>query len=188
MTAIKYPTGAALGQPNVQNFRKIQQEKVKEMIDAINALSTSVSTTTVTTTNLNATSGATAISVGGNLIKKFTLTALNATGTLTAAMVKSGGITSTTAAGVTATLDTATIIATALGATQGTIVDFVVDNTAGASTVTLAVAAGIVVAKQTSNGDTAVDQLLTVAASATVGVGVFRLVFTSATTAVLFRI
>ena len=115
-------------------------------------------------------------------------TAINSTATATTAAVKGGLITSTSAAATSITLPTATALGTALAAVQGTSFEFIVDNTAGANTVTLVVGAGIVVAKQTSSGDTAVDQLLTVAASATVGIAVFRLVFSSATAAVLFRI
>jgi hypothetical protein len=133
-----------------------------------------------------------------NIVSKFlvypvtitrTLTAVNTTGTVTAIAIAQGGISSTSGAAVTATLPTASSLATALGgAVQGTSVEFEVDNTAGSNTVTVAVGSGIVVAKQTGFGLTANDQLLTVAASATVGVGVFRIVFSSATAAVLYRI
>lgn len=119
-----------------------------------------------------------------NVVRKNTYAALNLTGTITAAMVNNGGITSTSAAGVTATLDTAVAIAAQIGAVQGTTVEFYVDNTAGANTVTVAVGAGIVAAAPVITG----GATLTVAASATQGIGIYRLVFSSATAAVLFRI
>ncbi len=121
--------------------------------------------------------------ISKNLVSKNELTALNATGTITAAMVAGGGISSTSAAGVTATLDTATLIANNIGATRGTSINFIVDNTAGANTVTVVVGTGIVAATPIiTGGDT-----LTVAASATQGIGLFKLVFSSATAAVLYR-
>mgnify|MGYP006317380151 FL=1 len=114
--------------------------------------------------------------------------AIDATATVTAAQLKTGLLTSTSAAAVTMTLPTATLMGTAINASQGTTFDFYVDNTAGANTVTVAVGTGIVVAKQTSTGNTANDSLLTVAASSTVGVGLFRLYFSSVTAAVLYRL
>lgn len=128
------------------------------------------------------------VTISKAVIQKRVASAINATATATAAQIKTGLVTSTSAAATTITLPTATALATSLGAVRGTSFDFIVDNTAGANTVTVAVGSGIVVAKQTSTGNTADDQLLTVAASATVGVGVFRIVFTSATAAVLFRL
>jgi len=121
-------------------------------------------------------------------IGRSTATAINATATVTAGQLKTGLLTSTSAAAVTMTLPTATLIGAAINASQGTTFDFYVDNTAGANTVTVAVGSGIVVAKQTSTGNTANDSLLTVAASSTVGVGLFRLYFSSATAAVLYRL
>ncbi len=126
---------------------------------------------------------------GKAMVRKHATAAINADATATVAQVSTGYITSTSAAATAITLPTATAMATALGSVgQGTIFDFVVDNTGGSNTVTVAVGVGIVAAKQTSSGDTATDVLLTVAASATVGIGIFRLVFSSTTTAVLFRI
>ncbi len=128
------------------------------------------------------------ITISKNLVRKTTLTALDSTGTLTAAMVNKGGITSTSGSPVTATLDTVANLVTQLGAVAGTFVDFVVDNTGGSNTVTVAVPSGMVAAKQTSSGDTAADILLTVAASATLGVGVFRIYFQSTSAAILYRL
>lgn len=155
---------------------------------SITSGTTVTATTGVITDSITEKTAGKGITLLKNTVQKRTLAALNSTGIVTAAMVNNGGITSTSAAGVTATLDAIATIVTQTGATAGTSVDFVIDNTGGASTVTLAVSAGIVVAKQTSSGDSAVDQLLTVAASSTIGVGVFRLYFQSTSAAVLFRV
>ncbi len=121
-------------------------------------------------------------------VRKSTPVAINVTATVTAAQLSSGTLTSTSAAAVSMTLPTATLLGQYYRATQGTVIEFYVDNTAGANTVTVVVGSGIVVAKQTGTGLTANDQLLTVAASATVGVGRFAIYFSSATAAVLYRI
>ena len=122
------------------------------------------------------------ITMKKNLVNQKTLTALNTSGTVTAAIINKGGITSTSAAGVTATLDTAANIGTQIGAADGTSVDFVVDNTAGANTVTVAVAAGITVCSGVVTGS---DTLTVSVANA---IGLFRLIFSSATVAKLYRI
>lgn len=122
------------------------------------------------------------ITLAKNIIKQNTLTALNTTGTITAAIINKGGITSTSAAGVTATLDTAANIATQISAVNGTTIEFIVDNTAGANTVTVAVAAGITVCSGVLTGS---DTLTVSVANA---IGIFKLVFSSATTAKLYRV
>lgn len=161
---------------------------------SISATTSILATTTITATTGLITNSITELTSGKgitlskNIIRKTTLAALNSTGTITAAMINNGGITSTSAAGVTATIDSIANLVTQLGAVAGTFIDFVVDNTPGASTVTVALPAGMVVAKQTSNGDTAVDQLLTVANSATIGAGMFRIYFQSTSAAIIYRI
>lgn len=108
-----------------------------------------------------------------------TASAINATATATAAEVATGYITSTSAAGTTITLPTGTLLGAALGATAGTVFDLVIDNTAGASTVTIAVAVnGILSAAAAAVG--ASFGLLTVPSGVT-GIAVFRLMFSSAT-------
>jgi len=108
-----------------------------------------------------------------------TASAINATATATAAQVATGYITSTSAAGTTITLPTGTLLGAELGATAGTVFDLVIDNTAGASTVTIAVATnGILSAAAAAVG--ASFGLLTVPAGVT-GMAVFRLMFSSAT-------
>lgn len=109
-------------------------------------------------------------------------TAIPVTATITAAQLAGGLLTTTSAAAVTMTLPTATLLATQLGATQGTIFEFVVDNSAGANTVTVAVGSGITAS--TFPG----TNTLTLANSATTGTAVFRITFISATAATLARI
>lgn len=74
-------------------------------------------------------------------------TALNATGTLTAAMMLGGLVTSTTAAAVTATLDTGALLEAALIALYPNIAvndyfEFSIINTGGTNAVTVATASG----------------------------------------------
>ena len=66
-------------------------------------------------------------------IGRSTATTINATATVTAAQLKTGLLTSTSAAAVTMTLPTATLMGAAINAVRGTTFDFYVDNTAGAT-------------------------------------------------------
>jgi hypothetical protein len=102
--------------------------------------------------------------------------AANATATLTAAQLINKYITSTSAAATSLTLPTATLLATALGAVKGTVFDFTVDNSAGANIVTLIVGTGI-----TAAGIGA----LTIPVGR---IGLFKIIFTSTTTALLYRV
>lgn len=112
--------------------------------------------------------------------------AVNATATLTAAQVAAGYITSTSAAAVTMTMPTGTLLGAQLGAVQGTVFDLVIDNTAGANTVTVAVAVnGILSAAAAANA--ASQGLLTIPSGVT-GQGCFRLMFSSATAYTFTRI
>jgi hypothetical protein len=105
--------------------------------------------------------------------------AINATGTATAAQVADGYITSTSAAATTITLPTGTALGTALGATQGTILDLFVDNTAGASTVTMAVNTNAVLSSAAADTAGSFGDL-TIASGAT-GIARFTIMFSSAT-------
>lgn len=105
--------------------------------------------------------------------------AINSTGTATAAQVATGYITSTSGAATTITLPTGTLLGAALGATQGTTFDLYIDNTAGANTVTIAVAVnGILSAGAAAVG--ASFGLLTIPSGVT-GQARFTLMFSSAT-------
>jgi hypothetical protein len=116
-----------------------------------------------------------------------TTAAINATATATAAQVATGYITSTSALATTITLPTGTDLGTALGATRGTTLDLYVDNTAGANTVTIAVATNGILSAAAAAGSGAGAGLLTVPSGVT-GIGCFRIVFASATAYVFSRI
>jgi hypothetical protein len=108
-----------------------------------------------------------------------TANAINATATVTATQAATGYITSTSAAATTLTLPTGTLLGAALGAVQGTVFDLYIDNTAGASTITVAVAvngilSALAVAVAASAG------LLTIPSGVT-GQAKFTLMFSSAT-------
>ena len=113
-----------------------------------------------------------------------TVNAINATATATAAQVASGYITSTSASATTITLPTGTLLGAALGAVRGTTLDLYIDNTAGASTVTIAVATNGILSSAAN--DASPFALSTVAAGAT-GVGRFTIMFSSATAYVFTR-
>ena len=114
-----------------------------------------------------------------------TTAAINATATATAAEVATGYITSTSAAATTITLPTGTLLGTALGASRGTVLELYVDNTAGASTVTIAVATnGILSTAATDTSGSFGD--LTIASGAT-GLARFTIMFSSATAYVFTR-
>ena len=111
--------------------------------------------------------------------------AINATETATAAQVADGYITSTSAAATTITMPTGTALGAALGASRGTVLDLYVDNTAGASTVTMAVNTNAILS--TAAADTAGSfGDLTVAAGAT-GLARYTIMFSSATAYVFTR-
>ena len=146
-------------------------------VDATFGTATSVTTlaaTTVTATNLVYTDQ-----------NHPTTAAINATATATAAEVATGYITSTSASPTTITLPTGTLLGAALGAARGTVLELYVDNTAGASTVTIAVATnGILSTAATDTAGSFGD--LTIASGAT-GIGRFTIMFSSATAYVFTR-
>lgn len=112
--------------------------------------------------------------------------AINATATATAAQVAGGYITSTSAAATTITLPTGTLLGAAVDAQQGTTFDLYVDNTAGANTVTMAVAVnGILSALAAAVSASA--GLLTVPSGVT-GMACFRIMFSSPTAYTFTRI
>jgi len=118
----------------------------------------------------------------GVLFKRGTAVAINSSATIASGDMTVGYITSTSAAPTTITLRTATQLATELGATAGSSYRFIIDNSAGASTVTLAVATGVVVGTTALTGG---DSLTLSTAQA---VGVWELIFKSTTTAQLRRV
>jgi len=114
-----------------------------------------------------------------------TTAAINATATATAAQVATGYITSTSAAATTITLPTGTLLGAALGAARGTVLELYVDNTAGASTVTMAVATNGILSSAAADTPGSFGDL-TIASGVT-GIGRFTIMFTSATAYVFSR-
>ena len=114
-----------------------------------------------------------------------TTAAINATATATAAEVATGYITSTSAAATTITLPTGTLLGAALGASRGTVLELYVDNTAGASTVTIAVATNGILSTAAADTSGSFGDL-TIASGAT-GIGRFTIMFSSATAYVFTR-
>ena len=131
--------------------------------------------------------GLVTLNAGGGIVASHTPAAINATATATAAQVASGYITSTSAAAVTITLPTGTLLGAALGAVQGTIADLTIDNTAGANAVTIAVAVNWILSAAAVAGAGAGFGLLTVPGDVT-GQGTFRLMFSSATAYTFSRV
>ena len=116
---------------------------------------------------------------GSGSITHASVAAIDATATATAAQVATGYITSTSAAATAITLPTGTLLGAALGAVRGTVFDLYVDNTLGASTVTMAVATNGILSSAAADTPGSFGDL-TVAAGAT-GIARFTLMFASAT-------
>jgi hemolysin activation/secretion protein len=114
-----------------------------------------------------------------------TANAINATATATAAQVATGYITSTSAAATAITLPTGTLLGAALNAVQGTTFDLLIDNTAGANSVSIVAAVNGILS--TAGVDSAASfGDLTVAAGVT-GLGRYTIMFSSATAYVFTR-
>ena len=122
---------------------------------------------------------------GAGSITHATTSAINATATATAAEVATGYITSTSVGTVTITLPTGTLLGAALGAAKGTVFDLYIDNTGGASTVTVAVATNGILSSGAADTPGSFGDL-TVASGVT-GLARFTLMFSSATAYVFTR-
>jgi hypothetical protein len=127
----------------------------------------------------NVTGNVTGNIAGSGSITHTATSAINATATATAAEVATGYITSTSAAATAITLPTGTLLGAALGAVRGTVFDLYVDNTAGASTVTMVVAVNGILSSAAADTPGSFGDL-TIAAGAT-GIARFTLMFASAT-------
>lgn len=132
---------------------------------------------TLTVTGIATFSGGT--NTTGASIRTYAPVAANATATLTAAQVQAGYITSTSALATTLTLPTGTLLGAAVAAVQGTTLELYIDNTAGANTVTIAVAVNGILSSLATSSTTAFG-VLTVPSGVT-GMGRFTLMFSSAT-------
>ena len=143
-------------------------------VDATFGATTSV--TNLTTTNL--------VFTGQN---HPTTAAINATATATAAQVATGYITVTSAAAVTLTLPTGTLLGAALGATKGTVLELYIDNTASTSSgvVTVAVATNGILSSAAADTPGSFGDL-TIPIGAT-GLARFTIMFSSATAYVFTR-
>lgn len=113
------------------------------------------------------------------LVNRPTRAAINATATALASEVATGWITSTSAAPTTITLPTGTLLGAYLNATKGTTFELYIDNTGGASTVTMAVATNGIKTDAANTTEGSFGQL-TVASGAT-GLARFTIMFSSAT-------
>jgi hypothetical protein len=133
----------------------------------------------------NVTGNVTGNIAGTGRITHATTASINATATATAAEVATGYITSTSVGTVTITLPTGTLLGAALSAAKGTIFDLYVDNTAGASVVTIAVATNGILSSGAADTPGSFGDL-TIAAGAT-GLARFTLMFSSATAYVFTR-
>ncbi len=157
----------------------------KDFVISANTL-TAQSGSTIATNTITETTAAANVTIAKAVIYKNTGAAINVTATATAAEVKGGLITSTSAAAVTITLPTGTLLGAALGAVQGTMFDLVVDNTAGANTVTLSPGVNCISSQWNVYQD--VGGAPHDVVSGVTGVGVFRFIFSSATACVYTRI
>jgi hypothetical protein len=174
---------------------KVLGSKVEEIIEQVNRISNvggDIVTNGIVNSGNTTTSGQLTGSAG--ILQKHTGVAINTTGAGTLAVVTSGVlaglITSTSAAGVTVTLDSVANMITAFTAAgkvapaAGSWYDFAIDNSAGANTVTLAVDAGATIAVVTP----AITGGATLTVSTANVIGTFRLYFKSTTAAKLFRL
>ncbi len=160
---------------------KVLSSKIDEVIIKVNDMSSTDGTVLADTISPN-TTGTTIIKTTAGLVEKHTATAFPTTATITAAQLSTGYITSLTAAAVSLTLPTATDLGTALGATSGTSFEFIIDVTGGANTLTVLVNTGITAATPVITGGG------TLTVSVANAIGIFRIVFSSATVAKLYRI
>jgi hypothetical protein len=133
----------------------------------------------------NITGNVTGNVAGTGRITHATTAAINATATATAAEVATGYITSTSAAATAITLPTGTLLGAALGASKGTVFDLYVDNTGGASTVTIVVAVNGILSSAAADTPGSFGDL-TIAAGVT-GLARYTLMFSSATAYVFSR-
>ena len=114
-----------------------------------------------------------------------TAAAINATAVATAAEVATGYITSTSVGATAITFPTGTLLGAELQATAGTVLDLVVDNTGGASTVTMVVGTNAIVSDAGTTTAASFGDL-TIAAGVT-GLARYTLLFQSATAYTITR-
>ena len=121
--------------------------------------------------------------VKAGVIYQFAPVARAATITLTVADMLAGVISSISAAAVSLTMPTATLIAAAIpNCGAGTLFDLLIDNSGGANTVTMVLGSGI------TNPAGAVTTTAPLTVTTTHKVGMYRFYFTSATAAIFARV
>ena len=125
------------------------------------------------------------VSQSGFLSDHTTAAAINATAAATAAQVATGYITSTSAASTNITFPTGTLLGAELQATAGTVLDLVVDNTAGASIVTMVVGVNAILSDAATTTAGSFGDL-SIAAGVT-GIARYTLLFSSATAYTITR-
>ena len=125
------------------------------------------------------------VSQSGFLSDHTTAAAINATAAATAAQVATGYITSTSAAATNITFPTGTLLGAELEASAGTVLDLVVDNTAGASTVTMVVGVNAILSDAATTTAGSFGDL-SIAAGVT-GIARYTLLFSSATAYTITR-
>ena len=125
------------------------------------------------------------VSQSGFLSDHTTAAAINATAAATAAQVATGYITSTSAAATNITFPTGTLLGAELEASAGTVLDLVVDNTAGASIVTMVVGVNAILSDAATTTAGSFGDL-SIAAGVT-GIARYTLLFSSATAYTITR-
>lgn len=177
---------AAISLTSPKRFLGAKIPSVKVLSSAIDVVITKVNTMSTTASTLLAniispvTSGG-AIAFTSAIVEKHTASAINVSATATGAQLATGLVTSTSAAAVALTLPSAAELLAAIGGAIGTSFDLIVDNSAGANTVTVTASASITAATAVVTG----GATLTVASGAT---GIFRIYFPSATVAKIYRV
>lgn len=116
------------------------------------------------------------------LIRRNVSTDFTGNASVTAAQL-AGGLLTITSGTDTLTLPTATLLATQMGASAGTVFDFVLQNTASGGTALLVVNTGITAASAITGGTS-----LSLANSATAGMATFRISFISSSAATISRL
>lgn len=141
-------------------------------------------------TNTSTTVSSVIVTTANKIRKPLNTASVATAGSITGKQLVDGYIAITGGTGNVA-LPAASAVTTALGTSPaGTTFDFIVNASGMTATnvATLTLGANTVTLKQTSSGDAAVDQLLTITQTSGLHIGIFRIVFDTATSMVVSRI